>query len=162
MKTQIYVNQPTSRCQRSVAVRKIATEVLSFSLEVESLVPSQWADHIAAGAKSCRKMFVFTNRASIAATQPFKDIETLKNEVIHSTETEPISRNSFEWRQLTCTEIICERRSQRLCMQSHHRFLCTWCFRPVQGAIVEGGYENRQSLKLQRARHIISHARLRI
>ena len=56
--------------------------MLSVSLEVESLMPCQWADHlidIAAGAKSCRKMFVFTIRASIAAAQPFKSVETLKN-----------------------------------------------------------------------------------
>ena len=46
-----------------------------------------------------------------------------------------------EWRQLTCTEIICERRSQRLCICSVI-FLCAHgAFRPVQGAIVEGGYE---------------------
>ena len=91
LKTQIYVNLPTSRCQRSIVVKNIATEVLSVSLEVESLMPSQWDDHlihIDTGAKSCRKMFVFTNRASIAATQPFKNVETLKNGVIHLTETE--------------------------------------------------------------------------
>ena len=72
------------------ALWNIATGMLPVSLEVESLMPSQWADHlihIAAGAKSCRKMFVLTNRSSIAATQPFTNVETLKNEVIHSTET---------------------------------------------------------------------------
>ena len=57
----------TKRCARNIAIK-----VLSISLEVESLMPSQWADHlihIAAAAKSCRNMFVLTNRASIAATQ---------------------------------------------------------------------------------------------
>ena len=49
--------------------------MLPVSLEVESLMPSQWADlliHIAAGAKICRKMFIFTNRASIAEQVSFK------------------------------------------------------------------------------------------
>ena len=63
--------------------------------------------HIAAGAKSCRKMFVFTNRASSAATQPFKNVETLKNEV-----NSRRKRNKSVGTQ--CAEIICERRSQRL------------------------------------------------
>ena len=57
MKAQFYVNLPTSGCQRIVAVRDIATEALSASLEslLTSDIPVKKLIHIVSGAKFAAK-----------------------------------------------------------------------------------------------------------
>ena len=63
------------------------------------------------------------SRASIAAAQPLKHVETRKNEVLNSIKNETILPDMRHWKLLTCAEIICEHCRQRHGMQRHH-YMC--------------------------------------
>ena len=85
----------------------------------------------------CRKMSVFTklrsqnhrsrvpnpSRASIAAAQTLKHVETRKNEVLKLDENETFLPDMRHSKSLTCTEIICDHCRKRHRMQ-RHRFMC--------------------------------------
>ena len=80
MKAQIYVNLPTSGCQRIVAVRDIATEAMSGSLE--SLLTSE--DPV----KKKKKSIHIVSGAKFAAKCPFSPNSTVTKPSKPSSESE--------------------------------------------------------------------------
>ena len=98
-------------CQRIIAVRDIATEALSASLESlnidighpnqeevnphrfpEPNLPQKVSFHQYPRSQNHRSRVPNPSRASIAATQPLKHVETRKNAVLYSTKTKHFCR----------------------------------------------------------------------
>ena len=131
-------------CQRIVAVRDIATEALSASLESlltpdipvkkkkkkstsfpEPNLPQNVRFHQTPRSQNHRSQVPNPSRASIAAAQPLKHVETRKNEVLNSTKSKQFCRIcDFEkhWHAQKLFVIIVT--SGLECRR--HRFMCTW------------------------------------
>ena len=156
-----------SGCQRIVAVRDIATEALSASLEslLTSDIPVKKKKliHIVSGAKFAAKLrFHQTarsqnhrcrvpnpSRATIAAAQPLKHVETRKNVVLNSTKTKDFCRicpieNHPHAQKLFVIIVASGIECSVIVLCAHNWIYGSWWWRSELAVFVEAVYGRRE------------------
>ena len=118
-----------NRNRSAVSVTRITVDIGHPSQEEEvntfpePNLPQNVRFHQTPWSQNHRSRVPNPSRASIAAAQPLKHVETGKNEVLKLDENEPFLPDMRHSKSPTCAEIICDHCRKRHRMQCH-RFMC--------------------------------------